>query len=93
MINIFRSYAERDTTADIFADCMLLWIPMRLFRSIMSRNLRKRLMVIFSTCIMTTIVSLVHASFILVSGGPREIMAAIIEVFVNISKRPILYMR
>lgn len=53
---------------------------MRMFRAIMSDNLRKRLMLIFSTCIATTIVSLVHASFILVSGGPREIIAAITEV-------------
>lgn len=29
---------------------------------------------------MTTVVSLVHASFILISGGPREIIAAIVEV-------------
>lgn len=46
----------------------------------MDHNLRKRLKLIFSTCIVTTIVSLVHASFILISGGPREIIAAIAEV-------------
>lgn len=70
----------RSFAADVLADCCLLYAPMRLFRSIMNRNLRKRLILIFSTCIMTTVVSLVHASFILISGGPREIIAAIVEV-------------
>ncbi|KXN88362.1 hypothetical protein AN958_07507 [Leucoagaricus sp. SymC.cos] len=64
---------------DVFADLCLLYIPMRLFKAILSDNLRKRLILIFGTCVMTTIVSLVHASFIFISGGPREIIAAIAE--------------
>lgn len=50
-------------------------------------------MLIFSTCIMTTVVSLVHASFILTSGGTREIFAAVVEVIVVISQKATLFMR
>jgi hypothetical protein len=42
--------------------------------------LRRRLMVIFSTCIITTIVSLVHAAYILTMGGVKVVIAAIVEV-------------
>ncbi|KAF5363410.1 hypothetical protein D9756_001074 [Leucocoprinus leucothites] len=79
-----RSVPILQLTSDIFADLCLLWIPMRLFRSILNDNLRKRLMLIFSTCVATTIVSLVHASYIFVSGGPREIIAALVEDCVSL---------
>lgn len=39
-----------------------------------------RLMVIFSTCIVTTIVSLVHAVYILNYGGKKVVIVALVEV-------------
>ncbi|KAF5380612.1 hypothetical protein D9615_004632 [Tricholomella constricta] len=64
---------------DILADAILIIAPLRLLRNLNDKKLRRRLTVIFSTCLITTIVSLVHAAFIFVHAGPEEVMAAIVE--------------
>ncbi|KAJ7027831.1 hypothetical protein C8F04DRAFT_1399343 [Mycena alexandri] len=52
----------------IIADCILLFTPLLLFRDLLDKALRQKLGIIFSTCIVTTIVSLVHAALILQKG-------------------------
>jgi hypothetical protein len=47
----------RAPPADIAADAILLYVPLRIFQSLQSKRLRRKLSVIFSTCVCTTIVS------------------------------------
>ncbi|KAF9465587.1 hypothetical protein BDZ94DRAFT_1253482 [Collybia nuda] len=65
--------------SDVIADSILLVVPLKLLQSIQDMRLRLRLMVIFSTCIVTTVVSLVHAVLILKRGGKKVIIAALVE--------------
>jgi hypothetical protein len=64
---------------DVIADSLLLAAPLRLLQSLEDKRLRRRLVFIFSTCIVTTIVSLVHAIYIFKHGGPKVIIAAFVE--------------
>ncbi|KAL0566599.1 hypothetical protein V5O48_015409 [Marasmius crinis-equi] len=64
---------------DILADLFLLFAPLRVFMHLQDKTLRKKLIVIFSTCLITTIVSLVHAAYILTTGGIRVIISALVE--------------
>jgi hypothetical protein len=66
--------------ADIIADLILIIAPLQLLQGLQDKQLRRRLMLIFSTCIVTTIVSLVHAAYILKLGGPKVVVAALVEV-------------
>jgi hypothetical protein len=66
--------------ADTIADTILIAAPLRLLAGLLDKTLRRRLMVIFSSCIITTIVSLVHAAYIIRNGGPKIIIAAVVEV-------------
>ena len=70
--------------ADIIADGILLIAPLRLLCALMDKMLRRRLMLIFSTCIVTTIVSLVHAAYIIKNGGPKILVAAVVEVRIHL---------
>ncbi|TFY77613.1 hypothetical protein EWM64_g6399 [Hericium alpestre] len=65
--------------SDVLADLLLILLPLRLIHGIKDRALRRRLMVIFSTSIVTTIVSLVHASYIIVGGGIKVVISALVE--------------
>ncbi|KAF8634647.1 hypothetical protein AX15_000790 [Amanita polypyramis BW_CC] len=65
--------------SDILVDLTLLIAPLCLFRSIRDEWLRYRLVGIFSTCIITTVVSLVHAAYILTKGGVRVLIAGLVE--------------
>ncbi|KAJ6473829.1 hypothetical protein C8R45DRAFT_1011932 [Mycena sanguinolenta] len=51
--------------ADATSDAILLFAPWPLFRSLVDKSLGRKLMIIFSVCVVTTIVSLVRACFIL----------------------------
>jgi len=64
---------------DIIADSYLLVAPLLLFRDLMDKALRRKLTLIFSTCVMTTIVSLVHAIFIILNGHIKILIFAIVE--------------
>ncbi|KAI0755398.1 hypothetical protein BC629DRAFT_1662758, partial [Irpex lacteus] len=65
---------------DILADLLLILAPLRLLQQLSAQDgTRRRLMIIFSTSIVTTIVSLVHAALILTVGGIKVVIAAIIE--------------
>ncbi|KAF9465586.1 hypothetical protein BDZ94DRAFT_1306937 [Collybia nuda] len=65
--------------SDVIADSILLVVPLKLLQGVQDRQLRLRLMVIFSTCIVTTVVSLVHAVYILNHGGKKVIISALVE--------------
>ncbi|KDR80910.1 hypothetical protein GALMADRAFT_1114804 [Galerina marginata CBS 339.88] len=66
--------------SDIFADLTLLLSSLQLFLIIQDKALRIRLICIFATCTATTIVSFVHAAFILTSEGTKIVIAALVEV-------------
>lgn len=62
------------------ADIILLLAPLRLFAILRDNWVRYRFILIFSTCIITTIVSLVHAVYILTTGRLKVIISALVEV-------------
>ncbi|KAF7342367.1 hypothetical protein MVEN_01825300 [Mycena venus] len=68
---------------DIIADSILLFAPLPLFRNLINKALRRRLTLIFSTCVVTTVVSLVHAVLILRSGK-WAFIAALVEDCVSL---------
>ncbi|KAI0288944.1 hypothetical protein BC826DRAFT_1188097 [Russula brevipes] len=65
--------------SDILSDLALILLPIRLIRGIKEKRLRWRLVFIFSTAIVTTIVSLVHAAYIITRGGIPVIISALVE--------------
>jgi hypothetical protein len=65
--------------SDILADLALIILPIRLIRGIKDKRLRWRLIFIFSTSIVTTIVSLVHAAYIISRGGIPVVISALVE--------------
>ncbi|PSR76750.1 hypothetical protein PHLCEN_2v8235 [Hermanssonia centrifuga] len=65
---------------DVLADILLIVAPLRLIRHMSAHDgTRRRLMIIFSTSIVTTIVSLVHATFIFTDAGIKVVIAALVE--------------
>ncbi|KAJ6580886.1 hypothetical protein B0H19DRAFT_1112752 [Mycena capillaripes] len=64
---------------DVIADSILLFAPLPLFRNLFDKSLRHKLTLIFSTCIVTTIISLVHAAFILRRGHTKVLISAVVE--------------
>ncbi|KAI4520448.1 hypothetical protein GGG16DRAFT_104405 [Schizophyllum commune] len=70
--------------ADILTDLSLSLIPVRLlWQSNLSKAERIRLIVVFTSCLSTTIVSLVHAYYIFANIGLNEIYCAIWEASVS----------
>ncbi|KAI0050480.1 hypothetical protein FA95DRAFT_1570553 [Auriscalpium vulgare] len=65
--------------SDIIADILLITLPLRLIHGIKDKGLRRRLIFIFSTSIVTTIVSLVHAAYIITIGGKNVLISALVE--------------
>lgn len=62
------------------ADILLVSIPVHFIRNVtLQKGVKVRLIAVFSTSAVTTIVALIHASFILRFGGLTEAMAAVIE--------------
>jgi len=65
---------------DVLSDILLIVAPLRLIQQMSAVDgTRRRLMIIFSTSIVTTIVSLVHAAFIFEDAGIKVVIAAIVE--------------
>jgi len=63
----------------VIADGLLLVASLHLFLVIQDKALRCRLSFLFSTCVITTAVSLVSASFILTSEGLKVVIVALVE--------------
>jgi len=70
--------------SDVISDCILIAAPIKLFRDILDKGLRRRLMLIFSAAIMTTIVASVHAVYILTHQKIQNLIAATIEISVSL---------
>ncbi|PBK60606.1 hypothetical protein ARMSODRAFT_944675 [Armillaria solidipes] len=70
--------------SDVIADLILILAPLKLLSGLEDKGLRHRLMVIFSTCVVTTIVSLVHAAYILTLGETKVVISAIVEDCVSL---------
>ncbi|KAJ6473687.1 hypothetical protein C8R45DRAFT_1162956 [Mycena sanguinolenta] len=51
--------------ADVISDVILIFAPWPLFRSLVDKSLGHKLTIIFSICVVPTILSLVHTGFIL----------------------------
>ncbi|KJA22830.1 hypothetical protein HYPSUDRAFT_640057 [Hypholoma sublateritium FD-334 SS-4] len=81
-----RQMAILQLTAGVFADVTLLFSSLQLFCVIQDSSLRHRLKFIFSTCMATTLASIVHVSFIL-KGKDKTMMliAALVEGCVALS--------
>ncbi|KAI0041600.1 hypothetical protein FA95DRAFT_1610882 [Auriscalpium vulgare] len=71
--------------SDVIADFLLITLPLRLIQGVKDRQLRHRVMFIFSTSIATTVASLIHVAFILTSGGTNEAIAGIAETCVSLT--------
>lgn len=69
---------------DVISDAILVVVPLRLIQTLSDKKLRRRLAVIFSTCLITTTVSLVHAAFIFTHEEHQEVIAAIVEDCVSL---------
>ncbi|KAL1738482.1 hypothetical protein HDZ31DRAFT_50924 [Schizophyllum fasciatum] len=75
-----KSIAITQLITDILTDAALSLIPVRLlWQSNLSKAERIRLIVVFTSCLSTTIVSLVHAYYIFAQIGLNEIYCAIWE--------------
>ncbi|KAF8577071.1 hypothetical protein K439DRAFT_586943 [Ramaria rubella] len=66
---------------DIIADVLLIFVPVRLLtRTRLERGLKIRLVIIFSATMLTTVVSFVHAAYLLQVRGIDAIVTALVEV-------------
>jgi len=70
--------------SDAIADVSLLVASFKLFLAIQDKPLRCRLSFLFSTCVITTAISLVNSSFILSSKGLKVIIIALVEGCISI---------
>ena len=64
----------------MIADLFLLATSLHLFLVIQDRTLRFRLSCLFSTCVITTIVSVINCAFILISVGVKVTIIGVVEV-------------
>ncbi|KAJ7753174.1 hypothetical protein B0H16DRAFT_1544698 [Mycena metata] len=69
---------------DVISDSILLLAPLPLFRSLRDKSLNHKLTLMFSTCVVTTIVSLVHAAFILKDYDMKILISAIVEACLSL---------
>ncbi|KAJ3554409.1 hypothetical protein NM688_g3128 [Phlebia brevispora] len=80
-----RNVAIAQVICDVFSDTVLIVAPIRLvYRVHLSRSQKIRLTAIFSTTILTTVVSLNHAVWVLTAGGLKEALAAVIQTSVSL---------
>jgi len=59
-----RQVAVFQFITDVTSDAILLFAPWPLFRSLVDKSLGRKLAIIFSVCVITTVVSFVHAVLI-----------------------------
>ncbi|TRM67966.1 hypothetical protein BD626DRAFT_394245 [Schizophyllum amplum] len=79
-----RKIAIAQLITDILTDLALSLTPIRLlWRANLSKGERVRLITVFTSCLLTTLVSLVHAYCIWINKGLMEIYAAIWEASVS----------
>ncbi|KAG1884276.1 hypothetical protein F4604DRAFT_1676930 [Suillus subluteus] len=80
-----RTVAITQMITDVLADFFLILAPFFfLYKVRLSRAQKVRILSVFSTSAITTIVSLTHAYFIFSGGGTKEVMAAMIEASMSL---------
>ncbi|KAJ8096300.1 hypothetical protein PM082_011455 [Marasmius tenuissimus] len=77
--DIVSVFMHVENPADILADSFLLFAPLRVLMYLKDKTVRRKLMIIYSTCLITTIVSLVHAVLTFTTGGSPMIISALVE--------------
>ncbi|KAJ7034374.1 hypothetical protein C8F04DRAFT_956441, partial [Mycena alexandri] len=70
---------------DVISDSILLFAPLPLFRNLLDKSLGRKLTLIFSTCVATTVISLVHAVYILRDYDNKIAISAIVEARIRCS--------
>ncbi|KAI0053205.1 hypothetical protein FA95DRAFT_1552700 [Auriscalpium vulgare] len=71
--------------SDVIADFLLIMLPLRLIHGVKDKRLRRRVIFIFSTSLATSVVSLVHAAYILTSGGKNVLISALVEDCISLT--------
>jgi hypothetical protein len=80
-----RNVAIAQIITDVFGDTILILAPCRLIYKVrLTRAQKIRILSIFSTSAITTVVSLAHAYYVLSDGGLQEAVAAMVEVSVSL---------
>ncbi|KAG1819111.1 uncharacterized protein BJ212DRAFT_72835 [Suillus subaureus] len=80
-----RRVAITQMITDVLADFFLIVAPFFLIYKVrLSRSQKVRILSVFSTSAITTIVSLTHAYYIFAGGGLKEVMAAIVEASMSL---------
>ncbi|KAG2104354.1 uncharacterized protein F5147DRAFT_704035 [Suillus discolor] len=80
-----KNVAIAQIITDVFGDTVLILAPFRLIYKVRLTKAQKiRILAIFSTSAITTVVSLVHAYYILSNEGLKEAMAAAVETSVSL---------
>ncbi|KAG2040536.1 hypothetical protein BDR03DRAFT_1031361 [Suillus americanus] len=83
--NLGRNVAIAQIITDVFGDIILILAPFRLIYKVRLTKAQKiRILAIFSTSAITTIVSLAHAYYVLSDGGLKEAVAAMVETSVSL---------
>jgi len=78
-----RNVAIAQIITDVFGDFILIVAPFRLIYKVrLSQHQKIRILSIFSTSAITTVVSLAHAYYVFSDGGLKESLAAMVEVSV-----------
>ncbi|KAG6909978.1 hypothetical protein DXG01_013978 [Tephrocybe rancida] len=80
-----RNVAIAQLISDIYADATLIAAPLRLLWNLgVTRTQKNRLILVFSSSLITSIASLIHAYYVLRVGGLDEVFVAIIEMCVSL---------
>ncbi|KAG2356334.1 hypothetical protein BDR07DRAFT_1339941 [Suillus spraguei] len=80
-----RRIAITQMITDVLADFFLIIAPFFLIYKVrLSKTQKVRILSVFSTSAITTIVSLTHAYYIFAGGGLKEVMAAIVEASMSL---------
>ncbi|KAJ7933075.1 hypothetical protein B0H13DRAFT_2511545, partial [Mycena leptocephala] len=69
---------------DVISDSILLLAPLPLFRNPIDKSLGYKLTLMFSTCVVTAIVSLVHGAFILRDDDMKILISAMVEACLSL---------
>ncbi|KAG0702277.1 hypothetical protein DFH29DRAFT_875316 [Suillus ampliporus] len=80
-----RNVAIAQIITDVLGDTILILAPFRLIYKVrLTRAQKIRILSIFSTSAITTVVSLAHAYYVLSDGGLKEALAAMVETSVSL---------
>jgi hypothetical protein len=80
-----RNVAIAQIITDVFGDTILILAPCRLIYKVrLTRAQKIRVLAIFSTSAITTVVSLAHAYYVLSDGGLKEAVSAMFEASVSL---------